>query len=137
MSEKVIKLKVITPTRVFFESEVESFIVKTRGEVGEFAVLVDHAPMTATVGIGTLVLNMTDGSKKTSTLFDGYAVVQENNAVIIAEAAEWPDEIDEERAQQAKERAEQRIKQSDMDFARAQHALMRSIARLELYKLRK
>ena len=80
---------------------------------------------------------MTDGSKKTSTLFDGYAVVQENNAVIIAEAAEWPDEIDEERAQQAKERAEQRIKQSDMDFARAQRALMRSIARLELYKLRK
>lgn len=137
MSEKVIKLKVITPTRVFFEGEVESFIVKTRGEVGEFAVLVDHAPMTAAVGIGTLVLNMTDGSKKTSTLFDGYAVVQENNAVIIAEAAEWPDEIDEERAQQAKERAEQRIKQSDMDFARAQRALMRSIARLELYKLRK
>ncbi len=137
MSEKVIKLKVITPTRVFFEGEVESFIVKTRGEVGEFAVLVDHAPMTAAVGLGTLVLNMTDGSKKTSTLFDGYAVVQENNAVIIAEAAEWPDEIDEERAQQAKERAEQRIKQSDMDFARAQRALMRSIARLELYKLRK
>ena len=93
--------------------------------------------MTAAVGLGTLVLNMTDGSKKTSTLFDGYAVVQENNAVIIAEAAEWPDEIDEERAQQAKERAEQRIKQSDMDFARAQRALMRSIARLELYKLRK
>ena len=137
MSEKVIKLKVITPTRVFFEGEVESFIVKTRGEVGEFAVLVDHAPMTAAVGLGTLVLNMTDGSKKTSTLFDGYAVVQENNAVIIAGAAEWPDEIDEERAQQAKERAEQRIKQSDMDFARAQRALMRSIARLELYKLRK
>lgn len=137
MSEKVIKLKVITPTRVFFEGEVESFIVKTRGEVGEFAVLVDHAPMTAAVGLGTLVLNMTDGRKKTSTLFDGYAVVQENNAVIIAEAAEWPDEIDEERAQQAKERAEQRIKQSDMDFARAQRALMRSIARLELYKLRK
>lgn len=137
MSEKIIKLKVITPTRVFFEGEVESFIVKTRGEVGEFAVLVDHAPMTAAVGLGTLVLNMPDGSKKTSTLFDGYTVVQENNAVIIAEAAEWPDEIDEERAQQAKERAEQRIKQSNMDFARAQRALMRSITRLELYKLRK
>ena len=49
MSEKVIKLKVITPTRVFFEGEAESFIVKTRGEVGEFAVLVDHAPMAAAV----------------------------------------------------------------------------------------
>ena len=123
MSEKVIKLKVITPTRVFFEGEAESFIVKTRGEVGEFAVLVDHAPMTAAVGLGTLVINLPSGEKKISTLFDGYAVVQENTAVIIAEAA--------------KERAEKRLKQSDIDFARAQNALLRSISRLELYKLRK
>ena len=94
MSEKVIKLKVITPTRVFFEGEAESFIVKTRGEVGEFAVLGDHAPMAAAVGLGTLVINLPSGEKKISTLFDGYAVVQENTAVIIAEAAEWPDEID-------------------------------------------
>ena len=137
MSEKVIKLKVITPTRVFFEGEAESFIVKTRGEVGEFAVLVDHAPMAAAVGLGTLVINLPSGEKKTSTLFDGYAVVQENTAVIIAEAAEWPDEIDAERAEAAKERAEKRMKQSDIDFARAQNALLRSISRLELYKLRK
>ena len=123
MSEKVIKLKVITPTRVFFEGEAESFIVKTRGEVGEFAVLVDHAPMAAAVGFGTLVINLPSGEKKISTLFDGYAVVQENTAVIIAEAA--------------KERAEKRLKQSDIDFARAQNALLRSISRLELYKLRK
>ena len=111
MSEKVIKLKVITPTRVFFEGEAESFIVKTRGEVGEFAVLVDHAPMAAAVGLGTLVINLPSGEKKISTLFDGYAVVQENTAVIIAEAAEWPDEIDAERAEAAKERAEKRLKQ--------------------------
>lgn len=137
MSEKVIKLKVITPTRVFFEGEAESFIVKTRGEVGEFAVLVDHAPMAAAVGLGTLVINLPGGETKISTLFDGYAVVQENTAVIIAEAAEWPDEIDYERAEAAKERAEDRLKQSDMDFVRAQNALQRSMSRLELYKLRK
>ena len=137
MSEKVINLKVITPTRVLFEGEVESFIVKTRGEVGEFAVLVDHAPMAAAVGLGSLVINLPGGETKISTLFDGYAVIQDNTAVIIAEAAEWPDEIDYERAEAAKERAEDRLKQSDMDFVRAQNALQRSMSRLELYKLRK
>lgn len=137
MSEKKIKLKVITPTRVFFDGEAESFIVKTRGEVGEFAVLVDHAPMTAAVGIGTLVINLPNGEKKIGTLFEGYTVVQENNAVIIAETAEWPDEIDKDRAEKAKERAEKRLKESGMDTARAQNALLRSISRLELYKLRK
>lgn len=137
MSEKKIKLKVITPTRVFFDGEAESFIVKTRGEVGEFAVLVDHAPMTAAVGIGTLVINLPNGEKKVGTLFEGYTVVQENNAVIIAEVAEWPDEIDKERAEKAKERAEKRLKESGIDTARAQNALLRSISRLELYKLRK
>lgn len=137
MSEKKIKLKVITPTRVFFDGEAESFIVKTRGEVGEFAVLVDHAPMTAAVGIGTLVINLPNGEKKIGTLFEGYTVVQENNAVIIAETAEWPDEIDKDRAEKAKERAEKRLKEPGMDTARAQNALLRSISRLELYKLRK
>ena len=116
--------------------------IQTRGFLTMFGiwsidVLVDHAPMTAAVGLGTLVINLPSGEKKISTLFDGYAVVQENTAVIIAEAAEWPDEIDAERAEAAKERAEKRLKQSDIDFARAQNALLRSISRLELYKLRK
>ena len=134
MSEKVIKLKVITPTRVFFEGEAESFIVKTRGEVGEFAVLVDHAPMTAAVGLGTLVINLPSGEKKISTLFDGYAVVQENTAVIIAEAAEWPDEIDINRAEAAKERAEERIaaKSQNLDLKRAEYALHKALIRINV-----
>ena len=134
MSEKVIKLKVITPTRVFFEGEAESFIVKTRGEVGEFEVLVDHAPMAAAVGLGTLVINLPSGEKKISTLFDGYAVVQENTAVIIAEAAEWPDEIDINRAEAAKERAEERIaaKSQNLDLKRAEYALHKALIRINV-----
>lgn len=137
MSDKLIKLKVITPTRVLLEDEVKSFIVKTRSEVGEFAVLADHAPMTATIGIGSLVLEMPDGEEKITSLFGGYAVVQNNSAVIIAEAAEWPDEIDFERAERAKERAEARLRSEGTDTDRAQAALIRAITRIELYKLRK
>lgn len=133
MSEKLIQLKVITPTRMFFEGEVKSFIVKTRGEVGEFAILPDHAPLTASVGLGTLVLNLPDGSEKTTSLFGGYAVVQNNDAVIIAESAEWPEEIDLERATHSKERAEERLKeQEEIDVDRARASLIRALVRLNL-----
>ena len=138
LSEKVISLKVITPTRILFEGEVKSFIVKTRGEVGEFAVLADHAPMAASVGMGKLVTVLPDGEEKVSTLFDGYVVVQNNDAVIISEAAEWPDEIDGERALRSKERAEKRLAEKEnVDIARAQSSLIRALVRLDLYKMRK
>jgi F-type H+-transporting ATPase subunit epsilon len=135
MSEKLINLKVITPVEVLFEGEAKSFIVKTRGEVGEFAVLADHIPMTAAVGNGTLVINLPDETVKRTTLFTGYCVVHNNNAVIIVEAGEKPEEIDFERAEEAKKRAEERLRGGEgIDKNRAEQALYRSIARLELYK---
>ena len=135
MSDKLINLKVITPVEVLFEGEVKSFIVKTKGEVGEFAVLADHMPMTAAVGNGTLVINLPDETVKRTTLFTGYCVVHNNNAVIIVEAGERPEEIDFERAEEAKRRAEERLRGGEgIDKNRAEQALYRSIARLELYK---
>ena len=135
MSDKLINLKVITPVEVLFEGEVKSCIVKTKGEVGEFAVLADHMPMTAAVGNGTLVINLPDETVKRTTLFTGYCVVHNNNAVIIVEAGEKPEEIDFERAEEAKKRAEERLRGGEgIDKNRAEQALYRSIARLELYK---
>ena len=135
MSDKLINLKVITPVEVLFEGEVKSFIVKTKGEVGEFAVLADHMPMTAAVGNGTLVINLPDETVKRTTLFTGYCVVHNNSAVIIVEAGEKPEEIDFERAEEAKKRAEERLRGGEgIDKNRAEQALYRSIARLELYK---
>lgn len=135
MSDKLINLKVITPVEVLFEGEAKSFIVKTKGEVGEFAVLADHMPMTAAVGNGTLVINLPDETVKRTTIFTGYCVVHNNNAVIIVEAGEKPEEIDFERAEEAKKRAEERLRGGEgIDKNRAEQALYRSIARLELYK---
>lgn len=135
MSEKIINLKVITPERILFEGEAKSFILKTRGEVGEFAVLADHIPMTASIGIGTLVINLPDGKEQRTTVFGGYCVVQNNNAVIIAESGEKPEDIDFARAEEAKRRAEEMLRGgAGIDRNRAEQALYRSIARLELYK---
>ncbi len=135
MSDKLINLKVITPVKVLFEGDVKSFVVKTRGEVGEFAVLADHIPMTAAIGNGTLLIALPDGTEKRTTLFCGYCVVQNNSAVIIVEAGEEPEEIDYERAEKAKKRAEERLRGGvGIDKNRAEQALQRSIARLDLYK---
>ena len=91
--------------------------------------------MTAAVGNGTLVINLPDETVKRTTLFTGYCVVHNNNAVIIVEAGEKPEEIDFERAEEAKKRAEERLRGGEgIDKNRAEQALYRSIARLELYK---
>lgn len=135
MSDKLINLKVITPVKVLFDGEVKSFIVKTRGEVGEFAVLADHIPMTAAVGNGTIFINLPDGSEKKTTLFCGYCVVQNNNAVIIVESGEESENIDFERAERAKARAEERLRGGgNIDRTRAELALQRAVSRLALYK---
>ena len=135
MSDKLSNLKVITPVEVLFEGEAKSFIVKTKGEVGEFAVLADHMPMTASVGSGHIVICLPDGTEKKVTAFCGYCVVNKNNAVIIIEAGEKPEEIDLARAEEAKKRAEERLNGAEgIDKKRAEQALYRSIARIELYK---
>ena len=137
MSDKLINLKVITPVSVLFDDDVKSFIVRTKGEVGEFAILADHMPMTASVGIGRLDIEMPDGTEKQTSLFGGYCVVHNNSAVIVAEAGERPEDIDFVRAEEAKKRAEERLHDAGSDHKRAEQALMRSIVRMELYKSRK
>lgn len=133
MSDTTIRLKVITPVAVLFEGEVKSFIVKTNGEAGEFAVLANHAPMTAALGIGKLVLRLPDGSEKLASVFEGYCIVKNNNAVIIVEAGEKPEDIDKKRAEAAKKRAEEHLNDVNSDRKRAERALRRSKVRLELY----
>lgn len=132
MEEKRIHLKVITPEKTLFFGDVLSFIVKTKGENGEFAVLYDHMPMASLIGIGSLVLNMTDGETKVSTIFGGYMVVNANSAVILAQSGEWPDEIDFERAEDALHRANERLLSNDKKFnkKRALDALERAKIRL-------
>lgn len=135
MSEdnKIIKIKVITPERVLFEGDVDKFIVKSNGEVGDFEILPNHIPFCATIGLGGVKLFLTGGELKEATLFGGFVLVEKNAATIMAEVAEWPEEIDLERALAAKQRAEENLKKDNMDYARARAALTRAASRIALY----
>ena len=71
--------------------------------------------------------------KKTAALMSGFVQIMPEEVTIMAEVVEWPDEIDENRAKEAKTRAERRIQSHDaeMDVARAELALKRALVRLE------
>lgn len=132
-SESAFELKIITPDRVFYEGMVE--MVEFNTTEGEIGVYKRHIPMTVIVKPGILTITEEEGTKE-AALHAGFAEILPDKITIMAEIVEWPAEIDEDRAEQAKERAMDRIhnKTTDTDIARAETALQRAIARIEVLK---
>lgn len=131
MAEKKISLKIITPDKKFFDEKVNMAIFRTiQGDIG---ILPNHAPLTTIISIGTIRIKQEEKEKK-ATLIGGFAEVQPDRITILADAAEWPGEIDKNRAEAAKKRAEERLakKTSEINIARAESALKRALVRLEL-----
>ncbi len=122
-------LKIITPDRVFFEDEVVMAEFNTvEGEVGIYK---EHIPMTMIISPGVLTITMEDETKE-AVLHSGFAEVLPDKITILAEIIEWPVEIDLERAEAAKERAETRIHDAapGTDMKRAELSLKRAVARI-------
>ena len=129
------KLQVIAPDRVFLEEDADMVeLTTTEGEIG---VLKDHIPLTAIVAPGILRIKK-DGQQKEAALLEGFVEILPDKVVILAESCEWPEEIDINRANEAKIRAERRLKSADaeMNEARAELALRRSLVRLALAEKR-
>lgn len=126
-------LRIITPDRVFYEGDVE--MVEFNTTEGEIGVLPGHIPMTVVLKPGILTITEADETKE-AALHSGFAEILPEGVVILAEVVEWPSEIDLERAEDAKERAEGRIKEHapETDMVRAEAALLRSIARISVLK---
>lgn len=125
------QLQVISPDRVFYTGEVEMVEVKTTE--GEMGIYKEHIPLTAIVAPGVLRIHE-NGNVKEAALLDGFIEITKKKVVILAEACEWPDEIDINRANEAKIRAERRLKagEGEINEVRAEMALRRSLTRLSL-----
>ncbi len=122
-------LRIIEPDNVFYEGDVEmAEFNTTEGEIGIYR---NHVPMTVIIKPGVLTITEPDGEKK-AALHAGFAEILPDKVTILAEAIEWPDEIDLERAQSAEERARERIaaKGEGIDLDRASVALQRALARI-------
>ncbi len=124
------KLEVVTPNRRFLDEEVEMLMVRTVN--GDIAVLSDHIPLVTPLAVGVLKLDYPDGTNKISTICGGYMEVTKEKTTIVTDSAEWPHEIDKNRAEEAKKRAEERLKKQPegLDTARAERALGRAINRI-------
>lgn len=122
-------LEIVTPERKLFEGEVEMVIA--RSVTGDIAVLKNHVPLVTPLEISLLTIK-TNGDTRKASISSGYMEVTKDKTTIIVDAAEWPDEIDLERAKKARERAEKRLKAAaDTDVGRAEMALRRAINRIE------
>lgn len=133
MADNTFLLKIITPERLFFEGEAE--MVEFNTTEGQIGVYKNHVPTTVIVNPGILTITQSDGEKE-AALHAGFVEILQDQVTILAEAVEWPDEIDEDRAKSAKERAERRLqaKEAGIDEDRAQIALMRALTRIQTIK---
>jgi len=127
------KLKIITPDRMFYEGEVS--MVEFNTTEGEIGVLKKHVPTTVIISPGILTITEADETKE-AALHAGFAEILQEEVVILAEIVEWPEEIDLDRAEKAKVRAEEHLrnKTSDTDVVRAEIALQKALARINVIK---
>lgn len=123
-------LRIITPDRVFYENDVK--MVEFNTTEGEIGVLPGHIPLTVIIKPGILDITETEGDK-VAALHSGFAEILPDRVTILAEIIEWREEIDERRAEAARERAEERLrsKTPETDIMRAETALQRAVARIE------
>jgi F-type H+-transporting ATPase subunit epsilon len=133
MPEHTFKLEVITPDRVVL-SDDETVSVTAPGSQGYFGVLAGHAPMMTELKLGKLDFRRADETSGAMAITGGFFEVFEDKVSVLAESAELAEEIDVERAEQARQRAEERLASasSDIDAARAQAALQRALNRLHV-----
>ena len=127
------RLRIITHDRVFYEGEAS--MVEFNTTEGEIGVYRKHVPTTVIISPGILTITEAEGTKE-AALHAGFAEILQDEVVILAEVIEWPEEIDLDRAEAAKERAEERLrsKTPETDLLRAETALQRSLARIHVLK---
>ena len=126
-----LRLQIVSPERSLVNEEVDE--VEIPGADGYFGVLPGHTPLLALLGAGEMWYRK--GADRTYLLIAfGFAEVQPGQVTILAEVAENPDDIDIERAERARVRAETRITSMtvDMDAERARIALLKSMIRLQV-----
>ncbi len=127
------ELKIIEPDGMFFEGESD-FIEFTTVE-GQRGVYKHHVPLTAILE-PCVVHIYNSGEEKKAAVMGGFIEIQKEKITILAEDANWPEEIDLARAEAAKKRAEERLRKagSEIDTVRAEAALKRAIVRINTVK---
>lgn len=123
--------EVLTPERKFFSGEVEQIIVDT--PEGKRGVLEHHTPMIMTIAVGDIQIEI-NGEFKTCFTSEGFLEIRPDKTILMAQVVEWPEEIDIRRAQEAKKRSEEKLRQRQSlhEYHATMSSLARAMARLRI-----
>ena len=123
--------EVHTPYRLFYSQSVEAIVLTLTD--GEVAVYANHSPFTGPVVPCLLRIKDKSGNWKTAFVAEGMLEVKNHKTVLISDAAEWPEDIDHERAKKAKDKAEEILLYGGMKFEtdKASFSLRRASMRLK------
>jgi len=124
-----IRLEIVTPDKEVFHNMVESFTVPA--VMGSTGILYNHAPLLTVLEPGVLTYRM-DGKEGCLAISRGFLEMRDNEAEILVDSAEKPEDIDVERAKASEQRARERLAQprtSEIDRDRAEASLARALAR--------
>lgn len=131
MAEKTFRLEIISPDRIFYTNDVLMVEYNTvEGEVGVYA---EHIPMTQIIAPGRLIITEENG-QRTAALLSGFVEITPDKVTILAEAVEWPQNIDIARAERARDRAQQILsaEEDEQTLLLAEAALKRALVRLDI-----
>lgn len=126
---KTLRLEVVTPSGLLVRDDVDS--VQVPGSEGSFGVLPGHIPMLATLGTGEILYSKGGTSHRIVCLF-GFCEVLPDRVHVMAESGERAEDVDVASAEDAKKRAEERMKmvKDEAGFKEAQAEYAKSVARL-------
>ncbi|CAM4235821.1 ATP synthase F1 subunit epsilon [Erysipelothrix inopinata] len=129
------EIKIVTPHGIYDEIQVSSVTLPTTD--GQRTVLPNHMPLVMPLEIGNMYLKK-DNERVDYAISEGMFTFENNCGTLIITSIERGDEIDFERAEKAKQRAEERLHgqhyEDHVDFKRAELAMKRSLSRLRLKK---
>ncbi|MBQ6180570.1 MAG: F0F1 ATP synthase subunit epsilon [Ruminococcus sp.] len=128
---KTFSLEIVTTDRIFYKGECEHLVITAID--GLLGILAGHEPLVTALPAGELKY-MVDGKWRYAAISDGFIQVMPDKSVILADSCELPEEIDIKRAEEARERAQEKMrqKQSIQEYYQTQAALNRAMNRLKV-----
>lgn len=134
-----LRLEILTIERKLFDDTVDMVIAP--GSEGELGILPRHTPLITTLSYGELQVKKEGTEDQFFSIGGGFMEVQPDHVIVMANAAEYAEEIDIERAEAARQRAQELLVHADeeaaFDAARVEAALRRSLTRIKVAQRRR
>ena len=133
---KEFSLQIVTPDKTAFDGKAESLLIRTTA--GDVEILAGHADLLSALGTGRARIRLSDGTEKLASVNGGFLSVSGGEARVAATTFEFADELDLSRAEAAKEKAEQQMKdaKSNAELSVAKSKLQRALSRIHVKSMK-